>query len=67
MLSFCPNCCNLLLVEESIAGNIRFSCNTCPYIWKVNNRISTVTYPKLKVCYLFHHSMELKGLIFLGS
>uniref|UniRef100_A0A182M6Q1 DNA-directed RNA polymerase III subunit RPC10 n=2 Tax=Anopheles culicifacies TaxID=139723 RepID=A0A182M6Q1_9DIPT len=47
MLMFCPTCGNLLLVEEGTDA-LRFSCNTCPYICKIRQRISSRIYPKLK-------------------
>lgn len=49
MLLFCPTCANLLLIEESAQGYLRFSCNTCPYISKIDKKISSKVYPKLKV------------------
>lgn len=48
MLSFCPTCGNLLVVEESSVHN-RFSCRTCPYICNVTKKITSRIYPKLKV------------------
>lgn len=49
MLLFCPTCANLLLIEESAQGYLRFSCNTCPYISKIDRKLSSKVYPKLKV------------------
>ncbi|XP_014217621.1 DNA-directed RNA polymerase III subunit RPC10 [Copidosoma floridanum] len=51
MLLFCPTCANVLHVEECATvdqGSYRFACNTCPYIYHINRRVSTRTYPKLK-------------------
>lgn len=48
MLSFCPTCGNILVVEESTVHN-RFSCRTCPYICNVTKKITSRIYPKLKV------------------
>lgn len=48
MLLFCPNCGNLLLTEENTNG-LQFSCSTCPYICVIKKKISSRTYPKLKV------------------
>ncbi|KAI9582480.1 DNA-directed RNA polymerase III subunit RPC10 [Glossina fuscipes] len=47
MLLFCPNCSNILLVEQGVS-NYRFSCNTCPYIFNINKKTSTKTFPRLK-------------------
>lgn len=49
MLFFCPTCGNLLLIEEDTTGSNRFTCNTCPYICRINKKISNRIYPKLKV------------------
>lgn len=46
MLLFCPTCGNVLHVEEYTA--LRFSCNTCPYIFNIARKVSNRTYPKLK-------------------
>jgi DNA-directed RNA polymerase III subunit RPC11 len=47
MLMFCPTCGNLLGVEEGPTC-LRFSCRTCPYVFNINRKISSKTYPKLK-------------------
>ncbi|KAK9472371.1 DNA-directed RNA polymerase [Dipodascopsis tothii] len=31
MLTFCPNCSNLLLISRAETGMFRFECRTCPY------------------------------------
>lgn len=46
---FCPTCANLLMVEEAPSYGLRYACNTCPYIYSIKNKMSTRTYPKLKV------------------
>jgi DNA-directed RNA polymerase III subunit RPC11 len=38
-MQFCPICSNLLLVEEAEAA-FRFCCQTCPYISRINKKIS---------------------------
>lgn len=48
MLTFCPTCGNILVVEESAVHN-RFTCRTCPYICNVTKKITSRIYPKLKV------------------
>lgn len=46
---FCPTCANLLMVEEAPESGIRYACNTCPYIYNIKNKVTSRTYPKLKV------------------
>ncbi|KAK7862487.1 hypothetical protein R5R35_005913 [Gryllus longicercus] len=48
MLSFCPNCGNMLHVEEGAQCH-RFACVTCPYIFNITQRFSWRTYPQMKV------------------
>lgn len=36
---FCPSCANMLLIDESIGGN-SLSCQTCPYIYKIQDPLS---------------------------
>ncbi|ABN67244.2 RNA polymerase III C11 subunit [Scheffersomyces stipitis CBS 6054] len=36
MLSFCPNCSNMLLISAGDDGCNRFYCPTCPYEFKIN-------------------------------
>ncbi|RZF34881.1 hypothetical protein LSTR_LSTR012878 [Laodelphax striatellus] len=47
MLLFCPDCSNVLKVEENI-DRYRFKCRICPYAFNIRQRISTRDYPKLK-------------------
>ncbi|KAJ6643104.1 DNA-directed RNA polymerase III subunit RPC10 [Pseudolycoriella hygida] len=47
MLLFCPNCGNLVLLEDS-ATSLRFSCGTCPYICNVKRKMTNQIYPILK-------------------
>ena len=38
--TFCPNCANLLLVEECSGGSgLRFCCATCPYIYEIDKEV----------------------------
>jgi len=48
MLQFCPNCGNLLGIEEG-ENCLRFSCHTCPYIFNIVRKVSSRIYPILKV------------------
>ena len=37
---FCPQCANILLVEKVPGeGDMRFYCETCPYIHKIDRKI----------------------------
>ena len=36
---FCPTCSNILLTEKTIDGDFQFFCKTCPYTFKVENKI----------------------------
>ncbi|KAJ4439009.1 DNA-directed RNA polymerase III subunit RPC10 [Periplaneta americana] len=47
MLMFCPTCANILVVEEG-PSCLRFTCNTCPYVYNITRRLGTRIYPKLK-------------------
>lgn len=38
MYLFCPTCGNLLVVEEGPSCN-RFSCNTCPYVQNIRQKV----------------------------
>lgn len=42
MSGYCPTCANFLLVE-SRDGQLRYFCQTCPFIYNINNRISRST------------------------
>lgn len=35
---FCPNCANLLVVEEG-PQSFRFACNTCPYVQNIDRKV----------------------------
>ncbi|ETV88578.1 transcription factor S [Aphanomyces astaci] len=39
-MHFCPTCGNLLMVEPDSDG-MRFCCQTCPYIFKINQKVET--------------------------
>ncbi|KAI0981700.1 hypothetical protein GJ496_007946 [Pomphorhynchus laevis] len=47
MLLFCPNCGNLLIVEQGLEA-FRFACNTCPYIHNISRRIIIRKFTELK-------------------
>jgi DNA-directed RNA polymerase III subunit RPC11 len=47
MLMFCPNCANILVVEEG-RQSYRFACNTCPYVHAIRRKITNRRYPRLK-------------------
>lgn len=49
---FCPTCANILMVEEGPESSLRYACNTCPYIYNIKKKISSKTFPKLKVSLL---------------
>lgn len=37
---FCPHCSNLLLIENE--GGQDFYCQTCPYVYSIQKRVSTI-------------------------
>ncbi|KAH9129164.1 hypothetical protein AeMF1_000764 [Aphanomyces euteiches] len=37
-MHFCPTCGNLLMVEPDTDG-MRFCCQTCPYIYKIESKV----------------------------
>ncbi|KOB78797.1 Ischemia/reperfusion inducible protein [Operophtera brumata] len=45
---FCPTCANLLMVDEGPETALRYSCNTCPYMYNIKKTVSSRTFPKLK-------------------
>jgi DNA-directed RNA polymerase III subunit RPC11 len=47
MLSYCPTCANLLLVELD-QGTMRYFCQTCPYIYNIDRKISMIATLKRK-------------------
>ncbi|CAI8029093.1 DNA-directed RNA polymerase III subunit RPC10 [Geodia barretti] len=47
MYLFCPQCGTLLVVEEG-PSTLRFSCNTCPYVQNITEKVSSVQFPRLK-------------------
>lgn len=51
---FCPTCANVLMVEEGPECGLRYACNTCPYVYNIKKKISSRTFPKLKVRYLLY-------------
>eukprot|EP00775_Hariotina_reticulata_P009619 gene9619-9780_t len=41
MITYCPTCSNMLLVELSdFTRELRYCCQTCPYIYKITKKIS---------------------------
>ncbi len=47
MLSFCPNCSNILIIEEGQTC-YRLACNTCPFILNIDRKMANRKYCKLK-------------------
>lgn len=40
MLTFCPTCANMLLVDHSrYGGGLKLYCQTCPYVYDITNTI----------------------------
>mmetsp|Transcript_27267 Transcript_27267/g.78476 ORF Transcript_27267/g.78476 Transcript_27267/m.78476 type:complete len:110 (+) Transcript_27267:82-411(+) len=37
---FCPTCGNLLVIDVGRAATVAFKCRTCPYIYKVEEKIT---------------------------
>jgi len=48
MVLFCPTCGNVLLVERGPGGRMRSYCQTCPYVYNIDQKISK-TMPLKKV------------------
>ncbi|KNE68365.1 transcription factor S [Allomyces macrogynus ATCC 38327] len=46
MLMFCPQCGNMLALEEDPGQ--RFACRTCPYIYPITKKLATRSYMKKK-------------------
>lgn len=42
MLTFCPTCANVLVVEEG-QNCYRFACNTCPYVQNIQRKVQIVS------------------------
>lgn len=41
MITYCPTCANLLLVELTEAyKNLQYFCQTCPYVYTIDKRIT---------------------------
>lgn len=55
---FCPTCANVLMVEEGPESGLRYACNTCPYIYNIRRKVSSRTFPKLKVTILILHHLD---------
>ena len=36
---FCPTCSNILLIEKT-SNDFRFYCKTCPYIYKIEEKLN---------------------------
>lgn len=41
MVFFCPTCGNILLTEHGPSSSLRLFCRTCPYIFNVNQKITS--------------------------
>jgi len=39
MLTFCPTCANILIVEN-FSSTVRLACSTCPYVHDVKRKVS---------------------------
>lgn len=40
-MEFCPTCANVLLVEHAETGReVRFFCQTCPYIYVIQQKVT---------------------------
>jgi DNA-directed RNA polymerase subunit M/transcription elongation factor TFIIS len=40
MSFFCPKCANLLLSDVGTSGQTVFKCQTCPYVYSIEYRIT---------------------------
>ena len=40
-MHFCPPCGNLLQLEAVESGNLRFYCQTCPYVYMLKTSVSS--------------------------
>ncbi|KAK9866835.1 hypothetical protein WJX84_008686 [Apatococcus fuscideae] len=40
MITYCPTCANMLLVEYTGVGSLRYFCETCPYVYELDKPIS---------------------------
>ncbi|GAQ90599.1 DNA-directed RNA polymerase III subunit 11 [Klebsormidium nitens] len=38
-MDFCPTCANLLLVEGGNMGELRYFCQTCPYVYTIKAKM----------------------------
>ena len=47
MLNFCPNCSNILIIEEGQTA-YRLACNTCPFVFNIERKMANRKYCKLK-------------------
>ncbi len=45
---FCPQCANLLFIQESNDGKNQFYCKTCPYVVEIRRTQKDRTYLKRK-------------------
>mmetsp|Transcript_466 Transcript_466/g.660 ORF Transcript_466/g.660 Transcript_466/m.660 type:complete len:111 (-) Transcript_466:110-442(-) len=37
---FCPTCANLLVIEIGTQSTVAFRCRTCPYIYKIEEKVT---------------------------
>mmetsp|Transcript_37516 Transcript_37516/g.52072 ORF Transcript_37516/g.52072 Transcript_37516/m.52072 type:complete len:109 (-) Transcript_37516:714-1040(-) len=40
MLTFCPTCANLLMVEYHMVTSLRLVCQACPYVYEINKKLA---------------------------
>ncbi|KAK9838997.1 hypothetical protein WJX74_007568 [Apatococcus lobatus] len=63
MITFCPTCANMLLIEYSTGGALRYFCETCPYIYKLDRPITkAVPLVKKEAEDVFGSDVALKNL-----
>lgn len=41
-MDFCPTCANLLLVEGGNMGELRYFCQTCPYVYTIKAKVGFI-------------------------
>eukprot|EP00976_Prorocentrum_cordatum_P101719 1192762-Prorocentrum_minimum.AAC.2 len=41
MITFCPTCGTLLMVEYCELTRLRYACQTCPYVYMIDRKVST--------------------------
>eukprot|EP01135_Chromosphaera_perkinsii_P001771 Nk52_evm40s210 gene=Nk52_evmTU40s210 len=48
LLLFCPNCSNVLLVQDTGMGQLVFGCQSCPYVHAIKGVVENKRYMKMK-------------------